>query len=170
MAGVYVDGGQLNARHWTLDDNGAYGVYVDAGTAELTNTIAASHTTAAFWGAITADYTLFFDNGASCSGTATCTHSLSGAPLFADPAAGDYHLLLGSAAMDAGKNAGVTTDMDGDLRPLCYGYDLGADEFGPAAACPYATPTVTATRSGSTVDLDLGARGRERHIPGLAVG
>jgi hypothetical protein len=152
-AGVFVATGQLNASHWTLVGNGAYGVYVDAGTAELTNTIAVSHATAAFWGSVTADYTQFFSNGANCSGTATCTHSLSGSPLFVDPAAGNYHLLPGSIAIDAGKNAGVTTDVDGDLRPLCYAFDLGADEFGPAAACPYATPTVAASRSGSTVIL-----------------
>ena len=93
MAGVYVDGGQLNARHWTLDDNGAYGVYVDAGTAELDQHDRRIAHDGGILGCDTADHTLFFGNGAACGGTATCTHSLSGSPLFVDPAAGDYHLL-----------------------------------------------------------------------------
>ena len=120
-----MDGGQLNARHWTLAGNGPYGLYVDTGSAEIANTIAASHTTAAFWGTVSADHTLFAGNGTDCGDSATCTNNLSGLPLFADPSEADYHLLIGSAAIDAGKDAGVTTDIDGDSRPLCYGYDVG---------------------------------------------
>lgn len=51
-----------------------------------------------------------------------------------DPDAGDYHITEGSAARDAGVNAGVTTDIDGQARPQGAGYDIGADEWHPAAA------------------------------------
>ncbi|MCH8805685.1 MAG: right-handed parallel beta-helix repeat-containing protein [Planctomycetes bacterium] len=41
-------------------------------------------------------------------------------PLFVDPASGDYHIALGSPAIDAGDNTavptGVTTDLDGNPR------------------------------------------------------
>ena len=40
----------------------------------------------------------------------------------------DYHIAPGSAAIDAGVNSGVTSDIDGDTRPQGSGYDIGADE------------------------------------------
>jgi len=49
-------------------------------------------------------------------------------PAFVDPDDGNYHLLFGSAAVDAGVEAGVAHDIDGDARPLGAAPDLGADE------------------------------------------
>jgi parallel beta-helix repeat protein len=43
----------------------------------------------------------------------------------------DYRLLAGSPCIDAGTDAGVYDDTDGDIRPLGAGYDMGADEFVP---------------------------------------
>jgi hypothetical protein len=40
----------------------------------------------------------------------------------------DYHLGIGSAAIDAGVDAGVTEDIDGEVRPQGAGYDIGAVE------------------------------------------
>lgn len=45
-----------------------------------------------------------------------------------------HHLQADSAAIDAGVNAGVADDVDGDRRPFGAGFDIGADEFvGPRA-------------------------------------
>jgi len=41
---------------------------------------------------------------------------------------GDYHLSVISPCVDAGTNAGVSTDIDGDPRPFASGYDMGSDE------------------------------------------
>ena len=47
-------------------------------------------------------------------------------PLFVG--SGDYHLTAGSPCIDAGTDAGVYTDMDGDERPHGCGFDMGSDE------------------------------------------
>jgi hypothetical protein len=40
-----------------------------------------------------------------------------------------YHLGPRSDAIDAGVDAGVTVDIDGDMRPIHDGFDIGADEL-----------------------------------------
>jgi len=49
-------------------------------------------------------------------------------PLFIDASNGDYHLSVTSPCIDAGTNAGIDTDIDGQYRPMGAGYDMGADE------------------------------------------
>ncbi|HLN02906.1 MAG TPA: right-handed parallel beta-helix repeat-containing protein [Bryobacteraceae bacterium] len=52
------------------------------------------------------------------------------ASLFVNPSAGNYHLLAGSPAIDAGQTlAAVTTDMDGEKRPQGTASDIGCYEF-----------------------------------------
>jgi hypothetical protein len=51
-------------------------------------------------------------------------------PLFADGAAGDFHLQAGSPAIDAGVATGNDRDYVGVSRPQGSTYDLGAYEFG----------------------------------------
>jgi parallel beta-helix repeat protein len=116
--------------HNTLVGTGSgYGVYIESGYVNLllTNTIVASHT----WGitntfpassTVLADHTLFWAN--TYDGIQG-SNSLNGVPAFS---ADGYHMLPGSAAIDVGVNAGVTTDIDNDPRPNGPGYDIGADE------------------------------------------
>ena len=54
-------------------------------------------------------------------------------PLFVGAA--DYHLTACSPCIDAGIYACICTDMDGDLRPKGFGFDIGADEFVPPGPC-----------------------------------
>jgi hypothetical protein len=59
----------------------------------------------------------------------TCTGVLSGSPLFADPNAGDFSLLTGSPAIDAGTAAQApNVDFLGNARPVGAGFDIGALE------------------------------------------
>jgi hypothetical protein len=119
--------------HNTLVGSGTgYGVHVDTGymTLNLTNNIVAHHA----WGitntvpassSVVADHTLFWANAEDGIGG---TNPVVGNPAFVDPEGGDYHLSIGSAARNAGIDAGVLTDIDGDARPTGLAPDIGADE------------------------------------------
>jgi hypothetical protein len=136
---VYRSDGVL--VHNTLARNDStYGVLVDEGsTVVLTNTILVSHTVgitvvtgstatleATLWGAgIWANGTDWGGDGAIITGTINVWDD----PAFVDPDGGDYHIGSGSAAVNAGVDAGVTTDIDDDPRPAGADYDIGADEF-----------------------------------------
>ncbi len=55
-------------------------------------------------------------------------NSLTGDPLFMNPAADDYHISPLSPARDSGTNVGVTVDFEGQPRPIGPGFDMGYDE------------------------------------------
>jgi hypothetical protein len=59
------------------------------------------------------------------SPTFTATSAFTGDPKLNS----SYHLTSGSAAIDAGVDAGVSTDLDGQPRPSGAAPDVGADEF-----------------------------------------
>jgi len=56
-------------------------------------------------------------------------------PLILDPGNRDYHLSTESPCIDAGVDAGVYNDFEGDLRPVGFGFDIGADESPYSVAC-----------------------------------
>jgi len=65
-------------------------------------------------------------------------------PQFVDLAGKDYHLKSTSPAIDKGVNLGVTTDKDGNPRPVGRGPDIGAYEFSSSSSAP-AAPTALRT-------------------------
>jgi predicted outer membrane repeat protein len=135
--------GEAHVLHTTIADTGLnprQAIVVDGGTVYITNTIIASHTIGisqtghpAFPPAIFEDYNLFFGVAFTKTGVVTSGgHSPIGNPLFLAPASDNYHLRFdtsASAAIDAGVDAGVTRDVDGDSRPIGGGFDIGYDEW-----------------------------------------
>jgi hypothetical protein len=109
-------------------------VIVGHGTG-ITNTAPTSSTVAA-------DHTLFDGNVLDYGAGVGSANEVGGDPLFVDPAHGDYHIRPGSAAIDQGTDAGVTSDVDGDPRPAGPLPDLGADEALPRMFLPLVLRTV----------------------------
>jgi len=71
-------------------------------------------------------------NGTEWVGAGTLNRGavdLHGDPAFVGAASGDYHVLLSSAALDAGTLSDAVLDYDGDIRPSREGVDIGADEL-----------------------------------------
>jgi hypothetical protein len=133
----------LTLAHVTAADNlaptflRAVGPYEgDALTVTLTNTLIVSATNAFSADQWAGDLTIHHTNTLTHD-VATLHYTESGAPTFQaiNPLTGDpkldatYHLQAGSAAIDAGVDTGVTTDIDGEARPWGAGYDIGADEY-----------------------------------------
>jgi thermitase len=146
-SGLHIGSSSPRLLHTTIARNGGMsdtGVHVTNGSSvSLTNTIVVSHTigitvaedsdvlvNTMLWGAG------FWANGADWAGegTITAANNSWGDPAFVNPEAGDYHIEPSSAAADAGIDAGITTDVDGEQRPRGKGFDIGADEILPQAA------------------------------------
>jgi hypothetical protein len=68
------------------------------------------------------------------SGALVGVGNTTGDPMFVDAAAGDFHLMRGSPAIDAGDPAAPLSgrDADGTLRPQGTRSDIGAFEYVPA--------------------------------------
>lgn len=142
-AGIYLISSSARLLHNTIARNtggSGQGIYaVGNSTLWMTNTILVSHTvgiSVTAGSTATLEATLWgsgpWANGTDWGGTgviATGTVNLWGDPAFVNPDGGDYHIGASSAAVNAGVDAGVTTDIDGDTRPWGSGYDIGADEF-----------------------------------------
>jgi len=128
-----------NLLHTTIADNRSSGQGVFVGnytTLAFTNTIIAGRhsvgITVTTGGTATLEATLWYNNGSDTGGGGTIVTGAVNVyddPAFVNPSAWDYHLTDGSAAIDAGVDAGVTTDIDGDVRPWGAGHDIGADEY-----------------------------------------
>ena len=140
-AGVHLDGMltypvSTTLLHNTLVDDSAGSEALWAGdyiTATLVNNIVASHTTgitntAPASSVVTADYTLFHDNGTDYGSDVTSSNEVGGVPAFMSPATGDYHVGPGSGAIDTATSTDVDEDIETDRRPIGPAPDVGADE------------------------------------------
>ena len=146
-AGIYAYDADAELLHTTIARNSGgsgQGIHLENGaTVWMTNTVLVSHTVGIEAGAgttATLEATLWgagvwanIDNTAGGGTIFTGTVNAQGDPVFIGPAGGDYHIGPGSAALDAGIGADVTTDVDVEPRPY-QDPDLGADEYWPPGA------------------------------------
>ena len=118
--GIYCWDSSLSITNCTISENINRGIYCKDSFPTIVNCI--------FWG----------DSGGEISGSPVVTYSdvqggwsgegnIDADPLFVG--GGDFHLTLNSPCIDSGTGAGVYTDMDGEVRPLGAGFDIGADEY-----------------------------------------
>ena len=142
----------------------------------LANTIVASHTIGVQNTAnpfnIPANNILFYrntnDGGFSeyLNGGGIIESAANQDPRFVNPTTNDYHLGVGSAAINKGVATipAVNDDIDGDARPQGGGFDVGADEAaakleisksGPSASPIPINYTITVTNSGSLTATNL---------------
>ncbi|MCP4540728.1 MAG: hypothetical protein GY832_26620 [Chloroflexi bacterium] len=175
-SGLWIVGSSTNPisgrlLHTTIANNRGSGRGVSVGdytTLAFTNTIIAGHhgmgITVTAGSTATLEATLWYNNGADTSGKGTIltgTANITNDPTFVNTSAWDYHLTAGSAAIDAGVNVNVTTDIDGQHRPYGSAPDLGADEI-------IATSVPTDTES-SLVYTDTQGSPTVIHVPAGAV-
>ena len=146
-SGIRISDSSPRLLHNTIARNhggGGHGIHVDydesgSSTVFLTNTIIVSHTVGiyvemdsnavlngTFWG----DDIWRNDDKWSGSGDVFTSTDVMGDPDFLDYLTGDYHIGKNSDAIDAGIDAGVTTDFDNQPRPNQLP-DIGADEYWP---------------------------------------
>lgn len=145
--GLYIAGSSPGVLHTTIarntggDGSGIFITNIAAtrSTVALTNTILISQTvgitvTTGTTNTATLNGVLWYSNTTNYGGPGaiTVTNAITGNPAFA---ADGYHLTAFSAAIDQGVDAGVTTDIDGQTRPIGRP-DLGADEWGMRVFLP----------------------------------
>jgi hypothetical protein len=136
---VLIRGSAGQMLHNTIarSDN-TYGIRLEEGASvALTNTLLVSHTvgiTVTAGSTATLEGTLWgsgsWANGTDWDGDGaidTGTVNIWGDPGFVNPGGGDYHLGPSSEARNAGVEAGVTDDVDGEPRLGIP--DIGADEY-----------------------------------------
>ncbi len=106
---------------------------------------------------------LVYGNVTNYSGVSNQTGingNISADPLFFDPANNDYHLCLGSPAIDAGDPTGLTlpaTDFDGNPRVIGGMIDIGAYEFDPNAP-PRVTFVADTVSGGAPLSVQFTSR------------
>ena len=148
-SGLWFDGSDTDPTsgwllHTTIADNRSSGQGVFMGgytTLAFTNTIIAGHHSVGInvttGSTATLEATLWYNNGSDTGGEGTVISvaNVYGDPAFVDSSAWDYHLTASSAAIDGGVDAGVTTDLDNNIRPIGQP-DLGAYEWGTQVYLP----------------------------------
>jgi hypothetical protein len=116
---MFEEGGVVTNNTFAENSDAAIVVATWTTPVTFTNNIVVSHTvgiSVSQESTATVRYTLWDGNGANIAGPGAIsqTHPVTGTPGFARPADDDYHLTVGSAAINAGDPAGVPPAPDRD--------------------------------------------------------
>ena len=139
IVGCVVSYGNLTITHCTIMSSPGFGIVTDRSLLTITNSIVWADHSHPVINIITHSY--YATAVVRCSdikgGEAAVITSpgltLDWGPgnIDADPlfvGGDDYHLTGWSPCIDAGMDAGVYDDIDGDVRPIGAGFDMGSDE------------------------------------------
>lgn len=139
-SGIYNDSGSPIILNNTLSGNTASGIYdISVSPTTVLNNILSGNSIGIFGGSSQSllNYNNVWNNSNGNYIYATPgTHDISADPMFANPAAGDFHLTADSPCIDAADPDNYpTTDFEGDPRPLGLAPDIGADEHPATSPC-----------------------------------
>jgi len=172
-SGIYIGGSPLHLWHITLSGNtGGYdngtGICIgdwytnQTSDVELRNTIVATQTVGIRvkdGSTLDIDSILWYANAITLTevpeADVSLVNQLTGDPNFNDPALGDFHIGPASAARDTGMMSGTPTDLDGLVRPMGFGYDLGAYEHADAALSLHKTPDLSGANVGAELTYQI---------------
>lgn len=136
---VYLTSGggidQATLLNVTIANATGYGVFINSGDALVRNTIltgaGGGYGLARIAGTTTHSHNLVHGFSTPFYGTMADISEVEKDPRFVDAANGDFHLGVGSPAINAGLDVGllVPTDVEGNVRPSYNGYEIGAYEF-----------------------------------------
>jgi hypothetical protein len=134
-AGMWLGSGELYNNTF-VNNSGGDGSGIRVGVdVTLKNTIFYGNTVGVNANAgsvVNMDATLWYANGQNTTGEGTInlgSVNIYEDPLFVDVGAGDFHLGAGSPAIDAGVAAPMAReDAEGNARPDCVAWDIGAYE------------------------------------------
>jgi hypothetical protein len=143
LAGGFLESVTITLKHNTLHGAGTgVGIYVnDHATVWMTNTII-SNFSVGVTNVVPASSnayaykTLMNSTPIDYGPNVFHTGNIVGFPKFVNAAANDFHIALGSDALNAGLDIGVTDDIDGETRPMRGAPDIGADEMPYYVALP----------------------------------
>ncbi len=140
-------------------------IAIGYGTSFISNTIIATATvgishTGSITNVMTENYNLFYNVTTTRTGTISGgSFDVIGDPKFISPtvsATANYHIGAGSAAIDKGITlAAVTTDYDGDPRPIGVGTDIGFDEAVVSVLSMVKSASASLVKPGDTITYTL---------------
>ena len=168
--GIFIGEDTMTLLHTTIarntggDGSGvAVRPFVGASVVTMTNTILVNHSigiSVTAGNTVTVDSILWHNTPITVSqvpgSLVVVQRQYIGDPAFT---ADGYHISRESAARDRGVDAGVTSDIDGEVRVFGPAPDLGADEWATVTATiePAAGAVLSATAAGFTTTLQVPA-------------
>ncbi len=172
-SGIYIGGSPLHLWHTTLSGNyggSDPGIGINIGNwntdqtseVELRNTIVATQTVGIMvedGSTVDIDSILWYADAITLTEVAEAdvvlVNQINGDPDFSDPNSANFHIGPASAARDTGMVSGTPADIDGMVRPMGFGYDLGAYEHADAALSLLKTPNLSGANVGAELTYQL---------------